>query len=168
MGLKTEILDKILERFYEYPEKKFTVRAIASQTKIPKSTLQPYLIELKKKNLITKDNKASNTKLFKIKKTNYYIEKLFESGLIEFIENELASDCIILFGSFRKGESVKESDIDLFVETHMKKEIDLKKYERKLKHKIQLFIEKNIKDLQPRLFNNVVNGIKLSGSFKLK
>ena len=33
---------------------------------------------------------------------------------------------------------------------------------------IQLFREKNINDLPDRLFNNIVNGIKLSGFFKIR
>ncbi len=76
--------------------------------------------------------------------------------------------CIILFGSFRKGESVKGSDIDLFIESSKKIELNLNKFEKKLSHDLQLFIEEDIKKLQPRLLNNVVNGIKLYGSFKIK
>jgi predicted nucleotidyltransferase len=73
-----------------------------------------------------------------------------------------------LFGSLRKGDSVKDSDIDIFIESSVKKNIELKKFEKKLNHNIQLFIENKINDLPNHLFNNVVNGIKLYGSFKIK
>lgn len=165
MGLKYDILDNILEVFYEY-DKSFTVREISRKTGIPKSTVQGYLKELRKNNLITKENKSTNSFLFKIKKINYYIEKIVKSGLIEHLIEKLNPSCIILFGSFRKGDSVKESDIDLFIESD-KQKIDLTKFEKKIKHNIQLFIESDIHKLQPRLFNNVVNGIKLYGSFKI-
>ena len=112
--------------------------------------------------------RAANTTLFKTKKINYYTEKIITSGLLEEIIKKLNPGCVILFGSIRKGESVKDSDIDLFIESQTEGKIDLKKYEKKLKHKIQLFIEKDIHKLQPQLFNNVVNGIKLYGSFKIK
>lgn len=160
--------EKILETFFEYPEKEFTVRELSKLTRIPRSTVHKLLIELKKNNLITKNNKAQDSLYFKAKKTNYFIEKIILSKLIEEIIDKLSPSCIILFGSIRKGESIKDSDIDLFIETSIKKEISLKKYEKILKHKIQIHIETDINNLQPNLFNNVVNGIKLFGSFKIK
>lgn len=166
MGQMTNKLDKVLAVFYENPGKRFTVRDIAKKTKIPKSSVSNYINELKKNGLIL-DSTGSNSLLFKIKKTNFYIEKMVEIGLVDHIVEKLNPSCIILFGSFRKGESDKDSDIDIFIESN-KKDIDLTKFERKLNHKIQLFIEDDIHKLPDRLFNNVVNGIKLWGSFKVK
>lgn len=168
MGLKYDILDGVMGVFYEFPGQAFTVRKLSRKTKIPKSTIQKYLKELRATGLITKDSLAGDSRLFKIKKINYYIEKITGSGLIDYLVKELNPSCIILFGSFRKGESVAESDIDLFVETQKKGDLDLKRFERILKHNIQLFIEEDINKLQPRLLNNVVNGIKLDGSFRIR
>lgn len=160
--------DKILELFYEFPQQQFTVREIAKLAKIPKSTVQKYLHELKKEKLVDSDNRAETSLLFKTKKVNYFLEKLVESGLIEKITAELNPSCIILFGSIRKGDSIKKSDIDLFIECPFKKELNLTGYEKKLKHKIQLFIEKDIQNLPENLLNNVGNGIKIYGEFKLR
>lgn len=168
MGLTNRKADKIVELFYEYPSQKFTVREIAKKTKVPKSTAQQYLLELKEKKLIDEKNQAASTPLFKVKKVNFYIEKIVESGIIEKLAQELNPSCIILFGSIRKGDSTYESDIDLFIEAPLSKDINTQSYEKKIKHKIQLFIEKDIKNLQPQLFNNVINGIKLYGSFALR
>ena len=163
-----ENMDKILELFFEFPNEQFTIRHIARKTKIPKSTVHKYLKKLKSMNLITKDNYASNTRYFKIKKINYFIEKIYASGLIEHLKNFYVPSCIILFGSFRKGDSVASSDIDIFLETTKMKETDLAKFEKKLKHKIQIFKEKSMGDLKSRrLWNNIVNGIKLEGFLKV-
>jgi predicted nucleotidyltransferase len=159
---------RILEEFYENPNKEFTIRELSKSTKIPKSTIQRELKILKNKGLITKENKVDNNLLFKIKKINFYIEKIVSVGLIDYLIEKLNPTCIILFGSIRKGESNNESDIDLFVETPIKKTINLNKFEKKLKHAIQLFTESNINRLPENLFNNVTNGIKLYGSFKIK
>ena len=161
-------MDKVLELFYEFPSRKFTIREIAKIVKIPKSTVQNYLTLIKSNNLVTKENQASNSALYKIKKINYSIEKLYASGLIEYLKDSLSPSCIILFGSFRKGEFVKDSDIDIFIETTTKTELNLKKFENKLNHKINIRKEINIHNLQPRLFNNIINGIKLEGFFKVK
>lgn len=158
---------KILELFYEFPNRRFTIREISNLTKIPRASAHKYFDELKRKKLIVKDI-ASESFLFKIKKINYFIEKIVASGLIDELISKLNPSCIILFGSFRKGDSVKESDIDIFIESPVKKNIELKKFEKKLNHSVQLFVENKIDDLSSHLFNNVVNGIKLYGSFKIK
>ncbi len=162
------IENKILELYYEFPEREFTVRELAKLSGVPRSTVQKYLVQFRKTKFIDRGNKILNEELFKIKKINYFIEKIVESGLIKHLVENLNPSSIILFGSVRKGDSVRESDIDLFVETYSKKEIDLTKYEKLIGHKIQLFIEKNINRLHDNLLNNVVNGIKLYGVFSIK
>lgn len=162
-------MNKILEVFYENPGKQFTVRELARLINIPRSTTHKYLVSFKKENLITSNNSSNDDYLlFKIKKINYYAEKIVESGLIDQIISKLSPSCIILFGSFRKGESYSQSDIDLFVETQLSNTINLEKYEKKLKHTIQIFTETDINKLPEKLLNNVVNGIKLFGSFNIK
>ncbi len=159
---------KILEIFFEYPDRKFTVRELSKMTRIPRASVHNYLFQLKKQRLVTKDNQSATNLLFKAKKTHYFIEKIIESGLVDFLVKNLNPSCIILFGSIRKGDSVKESDIDIFVESPIKKELILKDFEKKLNHKIQLFVKSNIQVLNPNLFNNIINGIKLYGSFNIK
>ncbi len=163
-----DIENKIMEVFYEFPEKSFTVRELSSLTKIPRATLHKKVILLKNRGVITKDNHAKDTLLFKTKKINYFIEKIVASGLVEKIIEDLNPSCIILFGSIRKGDSIKESDIDLFVESPKKEDMNFSIFEKRLGHPIQLFVESNINDLNQELLNNVVNGIKLFGSFKIK
>lgn len=162
------ILETIMELFFEYPSSQFSVREIEKKTKIKKSTVQYNLEILKAEGIVSKENKFLNTYQTRLKKIHYYIEKIEKSGVIDFLEKELAASTIILFGSFRKGESVKESDIDLFVEAPKTKHLSLTKFEDKLGHNIQLFIEPKITNLQPHLLNNIVNGIKLRGHFKVK
>ncbi len=166
--MRQDIKDKVLDVFYEYPNKNFTVREIMRLTKVPRATVHKYLIALKKQNLINNKNRVENNLIFKTKKISYFIEKIVFSGLIDELIEKLNPSCIILFGSVRKGDSVKESDIDIFVESSIKKQIDIGRFEKKLKHKIQLFVNNDINQLQPNLFNNVINGIKLYGSFKIK
>jgi predicted nucleotidyltransferase len=96
------------------------------------------------------------------------INSLFIVGLIDFLIQSLNPSVIIVFGGVRKGEYDKDSDVDLFVEATTKKELSLSLFEKKLGHKIDLFIKKDINELPDNLFNNVVNGIKVYGYFKIK
>jgi len=163
-----DIEKKILRIYFENPGKTFTVRNMSKLTRIPRSSVHKKLFEMKTKNILNKENSLQDNGLIKIKKINYFVEEIFESGLIEFLTDKLNPSCIILFGSIRKGESDKNSDIDIFVESSVKKKLDLAKFEKKIGHKIDLFVESKITNLQDNLFNNVINGIKLFGSFKVK
>ena len=168
MGHDSNIAGKIMEIFFEYPNKQFTVRKLSELSRVPKSTVQKYLSTFRKRGLVTENNEASSSLLFRTLKIGFFIERIVESGLIDAIVKELEPSCIILFGSIRKGDSVKESDIDIFVETHSKKELKLLAFEKNLKHSIQIISEPNIRNLPERLLNNVVNGIKLYGFFRVK
>lgn len=160
--------DRVLELIFNYPNKSYTVREIARKAKVPSSSVQRYLERLRKQRLITKDNQAIMATYPKFRKSFFLIDKMFNVGLIDYVVNEMNPSIIIIFGSVRKGEYDYESDIDIFVESLIKKKVDLSKFERRLKRKVQIFVESDINKLQPNLFNNVVNGIKLYGSFKLK
>ncbi len=74
MGQESANLDKILEVFYEQPEKTFTVRELSTRTGMPKSTVHKYLQQLKEEKLIT-GNKASDTLLFKTKKHIFTLKR---------------------------------------------------------------------------------------------
>lgn len=166
---------KIMELFFEEPSKNFQIRGISRLTGIAVTSVKNYLNELRKENIIRLDNKTlfksyianEEIRLFKIYKQQNMILKLYTSGLIDFLEENMGASCIILFGSVRKGEYTKNSDIDLFVQS-TKQEVGLEKFEKILKHKINLLVEENINSLSNELFNNVVNGIKLSGYTKIK
>lgn len=160
--------DKIFELFFEYPNKRFSVREIARKTRIPSSSVQRYLEGLRKKGFVDKQNRLIINSYTKFLKSFFMIDKIYSSKLLEYLEKMLVPESVIVFGSIRKGEYDFESDIDLFVESSIKKDLDLRKFEKKLKHKVQLFVYSDINKLQPHLLNNVVNGIKLSGYFKVK
>jgi len=158
--------EKVLWCFFEHPTKEFTVREIAKEANVPRATVQRILEALRKNDLITASCSAAETQRFRRMKTHRFIERMYDVGLLDELNARFAPSCIILFGSVRKGESNKESDIDLFIETTKKGREDLKEYERKLKHPLQLFLHNDLNDLPEHLRNNIINGIKLEGSFR--
>ena len=165
MDKRTKKMDKLMEVIYEYPNKKMSIRDMAKKTGLSKSTIQNKMKILGKEGILNKKGMFSNTLYAKFCKIFFNLNKIHRSGLIESLIKQANPSCIILFGSFAKGESVHESDIDLFIETAKKGDINLRKYEKKLNHKIQIFIETDVKKMPDELFNNVVNGIKLYGYF---
>ena len=175
MGQLVQNWDTLAELFYNFPQKEFHLRELARTAKIPKSTLQREIKELLDIGLIKKKKRtpysvyvADETNFwYKFRKRGSLIEKIYHSGLIEFLDKTLRSKVIILFGSGAKGEYVQKSDIDLFV-LSSEKQVDMVKYEKKLKRKINLLIKEDYNQLSPELFNNIINGYKLKGYIKLK
>jgi predicted nucleotidyltransferase/DNA-binding transcriptional ArsR family regulator len=171
----------ILEYFFEEPEKKFYVRELAKLTKKSPTTISKYLDILKKKDLLIVERKYnhllfkadSESKIFKNLKLTCNLRKIIESGLIDYLEEEFNyPEAIILFGSFRKAENIPISDIDLMLISPIKKEIDLEKFEKILKHKIHLLINskesiEKFKEKNKELLNNLINGIVIYGYWEL-
>lgn len=168
-----------LNIFLKNPTKEFHVRELSRILKKSPTTISNKLKELEKKDLLDSNKKYGHL-LFSLregKKTkrlrkNYNIEKLENSGLIEFLEDYYNfPEAIVLFGSFEKGENNENSDIDLLIISAKISEPNLRSFEKKLGHKIELFVH-NKKDLQKlrdknkELFNNWINGNVIYGYFE--
>ena len=168
MGQENQKMDKVLEVIFENPEKSLNIRDISKYANVPRSTVHRYLRTLQRLNIIDKNNKFVINSYTRFLKSVHIIQKLFTSGLLDYLEEKLSPSAIILFGSARKGEYAKESDIDIFIETTKHAPLELSRFEKKIKHKLQLFIEPDINKLPAELLNNVINGIKLTGYIKVK
>lgn len=167
--------NNIMQLFFENPSTDFQIRGIAKELKISKTAVSHHINSFIKKKLVLKENKGvfpsfianSTNELYRFYKKQYSIESIIKSGILDYIEMEINPQCIILFGSFGKGEYDYKSDIDLFVQSN-DATLDLLKFEKKLKHKINILFEPELKKLSPELFNNILNGIKLRGYIKWK
>ncbi len=164
---------KILRCFFDDPNKKFQLRELSRQTDISLPSVKRYVAELKNLNLIKEIRggiyigyKSSYTKDYKILKRNDMLLRLEESGLINNIEKTFTPNCIVLYGSAIEGTDDERGDIDLFVQSS-KKNINLKKYEKKIKRKINILFEPDIKKINDSLKNTLANGIILKGFLKV-
>ncbi len=165
---------RIMELFFEEPAKSFQLREISRLTKIAVTSAKKYLRELMDDGLIAIDAstlypsyRASNNKVFHIYKQLAMQLNISLSGLNDYLEKETLPRCIVLFGSVRKGEYDKTSDIDLFVQSAEKK-LALGRFEKALKHKISILFEPKLENLSKELLNNIVNGIILYGYIKAR
>ena len=166
---------RVLRLFFEdpYPEGiGFQLREMSRKINLAPKSVSAYLDELERERLIIRKPHRIHgypvyyanmeNASFKLYKRLDTISLLYETGLVEHLLESLMPDCIVLFGSASRGEDGKDSDIDLFVqckETRM----NLDKFEKKLKRKINIFFSKSFKDLSDELKNNIANGIVLEG-----
>ncbi len=163
---------RILKIFIFNPTTKFGLREISRLVNLGLPSVRRYILDLVSEGLIRKEDFKGNpfyiAEIDSEKFRNYSIisfqYELFESGVIEYIWNRVSPKSIIFYGSARKGESIEDSDIDLFV-IGRKIDLDLKKYEDIIGKKIHLIIQES-KDIKEELKNNLANGIVLKGYLK--
>jgi len=174
-------MDNILNFFIKEPEKQFHIRQISKLLGKSPTTISKYLKELKEKNILKSEKKLNHllfkanveNKKFKQLKLNYNLNLLYGSGLIDYLVKELNyPEAIILFGSFAKAENSSVSDIDLLIISPSKKDIKLTNFEKRVGHKIQIFIHskkdiEKIKEKNKELLNNWINGITLYGFWEV-
>jgi len=165
---------RTLERFFISPSTEHYLLDISRNIGLAHTSVKKNLDQLIKLGLIKEEvHKKGGRKfpvykaqheslLFRRYKSIFNLTSVFESGLVEFLEKKLTPNSIVIFGSYRRGEDVEESDIDLFIET-VEEELDMSPFEKKLKRKIQLHFKKDF-TLYPReLKNNIINGIVIHG-----
>jgi len=159
--------------------REFHVRQLAKLEKKSPTTIAKYLEQYKKENLLTSSRRFNHlfykanpdNPAFRDMKIAYNIEQIRISGLIDFLAKS-NPEAIILFGSMRKGDNAKKSDIDIAVIEPGKEEINVAPYEKKLNHSIQLIqlAPKDIESLKANnkeFLNSIANGIVLYGFLEL-
>ncbi len=167
---RKDIKKTIKEYFFINPAAKIRVREIERTLKLPLPSVIRYCRELEQEDILTiaKTGKvnfytANRSEKYFLEKKVYNIKQIYESGLINYLKIELSNPAIVLFGSYAKGEDTEDSDIDLYIETPSKKQVNLEKFKKSLKREIQIFRHKNIKEVTNiHLANNIINGITLN------
>ena len=159
-----------LESFFKDNYRKIHVREYAKILKISPPTASKILENYFKEQLLKKEidkqyyyySANRDSYIFRDLQRIYWKEQLKE--LIRTIREDCLTPTIILFGSTAKAEIKKDSDIDITILTVSKINIDLDRFEKKLKKKIQLFHFNNIDEVSEELKHNILNGYILEGT----
>jgi len=164
---------KILQVFFDNPNKKFQLRELSRITNISLPSVKKHVEELSKQELIIKvksgvynAHKSSFSNKYKTLKRNDLLMRLEESGLIKELEKTFTPNCVVLYGSAVEGTDDERGDIDIFVQSS-KKNIDISNYEKKINRKINILYEFDMKKIDNKLKNTLANGIILNGFLKV-
>ena len=160
---------RILQMFFDSPTRRFQLREISRKARLGLPSVRNHVRMLEREGFVKRNTEgtypcytASGSDRFRLYRRNDAIIRLHESGLLEFLADEFVPDAIVLFGSVSRGEDIETSDIDLFLVAR-EKEVDLKKFEDKLKRKISLHFGERPSRLPNELLNNIINGIVVYG-----
>jgi predicted nucleotidyltransferase len=162
---------KVLEVFFVEPTTIYFVKRISKKIKLAPTSVRVYIKDLLKKNLIKKKktkpfdgfiaNRENEDFIFYKRVYNLYSLK----ELLRFLVSKHYPKLLVVYGSYAFGEDVESSDIDILVLSKIKKEIDLGKFEKRLKRKIHLVVIDNLNKLDENLLKKIHNGIVLYGGF---
>lgn len=156
---------------------KLNKRQISKLLKVSPTAIAKSLPLLEKENLVKIiKNKGINFTSIELNRDNQKtmllkrVENLgfiYESGLMEYLENEFPGGTTILFGSYSRGDDTITSDIDIAVIGRKDKEVNLTKYEKELQREIRINFYPSFKEIHKHLKENIFNGIVIAGSVEL-
>lgn len=119
-----------------------------------------------KMNLTLIELNRENQKAIELKKIEN-LTMIYESELINLLEDKFPGTTIILFGSYAKGEDTITSDIDIAIIGTKEKQIDLDRFNGLFEREIILNFYPCWKEINRNLRNNILNGIILAGGIDL-
>lgn len=168
---------RVLAAFFEDPlaEGGYQLRELGRKAKLAPTSVRNYLKELKADGLVTVAKSRHGFPVYvaniegeayRFYKKTHNLTAIFESGLLDYIQDACMPDVVVLFGSAAKGEDIKGSDIDLYVQCRERK-LGLQKFEKAIGKKVNVFFSEDFSRLSNELKNNIINGIKLKGYLKV-
>jgi predicted nucleotidyltransferase len=173
---------RIARVLFRYPDKEFSLSDLATEARVNKSNIgvildgfhQIGVIEITKLSKIWRIKANQANLVFQRAKLLYNIDAIYQSGLVEFLVDYFKNPiALVLFGAFRYGLDITSSDIDIAVESAdvQNYEIltltELNEFEKVLGRKIQVHVF-NREAIDINLFNNIANGIVLSGFLEVQ
>ena len=168
--------------FFAYPTREVSLNDLTRLVEISKTTANKTVLQLADEGFLKMDLLGNVWRIScnqkhpfnTTRKIPYNLELVYESGVIEEVLKAIPSlRSIILFGSYRKGDDIETSDLDIAVETLDDEDVAISHlgtipqlgYRKNVKVNLLKFSRNKI-DLN--LFSNIVNGIVLYGFFEAR
>jgi predicted nucleotidyltransferase len=167
----------VMAHLFRYPTVEFSLSEIAEKTRLSKATVSRIIRELRGQEIVTivdldvvyRIRANTDGWVYRREKIAYNIQRIIRSNVVEFLAKHFNNPkCIILMGSFRRGEDGMTSDIDIAVEVadeiepkdmHFEEFTD---FEENIGRKVQVHVF-NRKNVDDNVFLNMANGMVLYG-----
>ena len=168
---------RILGVLSAYSDRAFSLTDLAKESGVAKSNIGPLVKEFEEMGLISIERLTKIWRIranlsswaFKKSKIVRNLNFIYQSGLVEYLNEKFRNPrAIILFGSYRTGDDVSTSDIDIAIESDEPREMntihlaELESFENVIHRKIQIHTFHR-KHVDQHVFSNIANGIVLLG-----
>lgn len=173
---------RVMTWFFAYPAEDFTLNELHTSVGMAKTTareavnllLKDGFLDIKTIGRLWRIRANPKHEYFYTKKIAYNLAMVYESRLLDQInKNHPNSLAVVLFGSYRKGDDIPESDLDIAVEILGGEPIKVMElgvisqfgYRQNVKVNLHVFSRNKI-DLN--VFSNIANGIVLQGFLEVR
>ena len=165
---------EIINFFLVHPTEEIHLRSLARRVNVSATWAAKVLKELSVEGVVS-IRREKESKMIKVQaerdspaflrlKMIFNIYSIYHSGLLDqIITVYRRPECIILFGSYRRGEDTEESDIDIAVITPQKVNFNWSGFGRKLHRKVKILELFKEKKIEPEFKNTLANGSVLYG-----
>ena len=163
---------RVLQTFFRQPTAKLSLAEISRQAGLAHTSVMKHLEELRRAGLIAKEKTRQGTRTYPVFKADQEAEAFRDlkrldnlaslEKLTDYLVQHLLPECVVLFGSYSRGEDVEDSDIDIYVQAK-DKQLDLKTFERQLSRKMHVIFSEKFSGYSKELQNNIINGVVLHG-----
>ena len=176
-GVKVKELERAYEKclvwFFAFPRTKIGLTGLAHSVNSSKTATKQAVESLLQQNLISRETAGKawillanqKNRSFITKKIPYHLDRIYESGILEAVHKAVPqARAIVLFGSYRWGDDVEESDIDIAVEILDDHEIKILRlgiveqlgYRKNVPVNVHIFSRKKIDILSNRNFKYIL------------
>ena len=168
--------------FFAYPEVKTTLSELAKELGIAKKTASKIVGDLAKEGFLMVEQIGKAWRIHcniehhynRTVKIGYNLSTVYSSGIIQEIYKIVGNArAIVLFGSYRKGDDIGSSDLDIAVEIIGNSDLEIKNigniaqlgFRKNVPVNVHIFTRNKV-DLN--LFANIANGIVLDGFLEVR
>ena len=163
---------KILKLFFDGPIIRLHIREVARKVDLSPPGARKILESLEKDGLLIREPTPIvveyrgnyDSELFMAWKRSINLFSLHSSGLVKHLTDYYGvPECIVLYGSYARGEDTAHSDIDIAIVTKKKNIPETDTFDDKLKRKVSIHLIKDMREVDSGFINSLANGIVLSG-----
>ena len=171
-----------MQWFFAYPEDEFTLNELCKDVGVAKTTgnavtkrlAKEGFLEIRKIGKLWRIKANRSHSYFTTEKIPYNLNLVYRSGIVEKVRKRFSSClAIVLFGSYRKGDDIPSSDLDIAVEVIGEETIKVLEfltlsqlgYRKNVKVNLHIF-SRGHTDLN--VFASISNGIVIDGFLEAK
>jgi len=160
---------KTLEVFFREPTSLHFIRSISKKINLAQTSVRNHVkFLLENQMIIEKKSIPFGGYIANRENTNFIFYKMIYNLaslklLKDFLVENFYPKGIILFGSYLRGEDLESSDIDLFVLSNTKNNLNLISFEKSLGRKINILFSDSLSKLDKKIQNKIKQGFILEG-----